>query len=100
MVDGIFFTSLVFRQKRTVAPLYANWCNVTKYETVRLEAIRERMDIAYLPIQEPGWLKKRQKELKEAIKQYIKSNKKEYLPIIYLMKLFSRKTYIDIRLMF
>jgi len=92
MVNGVFLTYLVFRQKRTDAQLYPNWCNVTKYETVRLEAIWERIDVASLPDQEPGWLKKWQKELKKAIKQSIKSNKKEYLPIIYLMALFCRKT--------
>ncbi len=100
IIAGVLFTSFVFGQTKTDAELYAIRKDKSKPESGRLEAIRERMDIAYLPIQEPGWWKKWEKETKEAIKQSIKSNKKEYLPIIYLMKLFSRKTYIDIRLMF
>lgn len=88
IVAGVFFTSFVFGQTKTDAELYSIWCDVTKPETIRLEAIRERMDIVSLLNQEPGWWKKWEKETKEAIKQPIKSNKKEYLSIIYLKTLF------------
>ncbi len=88
MVDGICFTSIAFGQTKTGTKIYAILSNKSNPEIKRLEAIWKRMDVASLPNQEPGWRKKRQKELKEAIKQSIKSNKKEYLPLILLMTLF------------
>lgn len=88
LVAGVLFTSFVFGQTKTDAELYAIWCDVTKPETVRLEAIWDRMNLDSMPNQEPEWWKKWDKEINEAIMQPVKSNKKEYLSIIYLKTLF------------
>ena len=42
---GIFFTTIVFGQTKTDAELFATWKDKSKPETVRLEAIWERIDI-------------------------------------------------------
>ena len=49
IVFGVLFTTFLFGQTKTDDELYAIWCDVTKPETVRLEAIWERMDIDSLP---------------------------------------------------
>lgn len=85
IVFGVLFTTFLFGQTKTDDELYAIWCDVTKPETVRLEAIWERMDIDSLPYQEPEWWKKWDKEIKEAIELAIKNGKKEYLPLFYMM---------------
>ncbi len=85
IVFGVLFTTFLFGQTKTDDELYAIWCDVTNPETVRLEAIWERLDIDSLPYQEPEWWKKWDKETKEAIELAIKNGKKEYLPLFYMM---------------
>ena len=85
IVLGILFSSILFGQTKTDKELYAIWKDSSKPETVRLEAIWERMDVDSLPNQEPDWWKKWQNEPKEAIELAVKNNKKGYLPLFYMM---------------
>jgi len=84
---GIIFPSITNAQTKTDAELYAIWKDKSKPETVRLEAIWERMDIDSLPNQEPEWWKKWKSEMKEAIELAVKNNKKGYLPLFYMSTL-------------
>ncbi|MFZ1454154.1 MAG: tetratricopeptide repeat protein, partial [Ferruginibacter sp.] len=85
IVLGSLFSSFLFGQTRTDAELFAIWKDSSKSETVRLEAIWERMDLDSLPNQEPDWWVKWQNEPKEAIELALKNNKKGYLPLFYMM---------------
>ncbi|MBP6023534.1 tetratricopeptide repeat-containing hybrid sensor histidine kinase/response regulator [Ferruginibacter sp.] len=85
IVFGIFFSCTLFGQTKTDAQLYATWKDSSKSETVRLEAIWERMNFDSMPSQEPEWWKKWNKETKKAIELAIKNNKKGYLPLFYMM---------------
>ncbi len=85
IVLGSLFSSILFGQTRTDAELFAIWKDSSKRETVRLEAIWERMDLDSLPNQEPDWWVKWQHEPKEAIELALKNNKKGYLPLFYMM---------------
>ena len=85
LVFGIFFSCTLFGQTKTDAQLYATWKDSSKSETVRLEAIWERMNFDSMPSQEPEWWKKWNKETKKAIELAIKNNKKGYLPLFYMM---------------
>ena len=58
IVFGIFFPCTLFGQTKTDAQLYATWKDSSKSETVRLEAIWERMNFDSMPSQEPEWWKK------------------------------------------
>ncbi len=78
---GMLLTSIVFGQTKTDAELYSIWCDVTKPETVRLEAIWEKVNFDSMPTQEPEWWKKWKNEFTEAIEMAIKNNKKGYLPL-------------------
>jgi signal transduction histidine kinase/ActR/RegA family two-component response regulator len=80
---GVIFTSFVFGQTRTDAELFATWKDKSKPETVRLEAIWERMNLDSMANQEPEWWLKWNTGIKEAIDLAIKNNKKEYLPLFY-----------------
>ena len=82
---GVFFTSFVFGQTRTDAELFATWKDKSKPETVRLEAIWERIDVDTMYNQEPDWWKIWKNEFKEAIELAIKHDKKGYLPLFYAM---------------
>ena len=82
---GVFFTSFVFGQSRTDAELFATWKDKSKPETVRLEAIWERIDVDTMYNQEPDWWKIWKNEFKEAIELAIKHDKKGYLPLFYAM---------------
>ncbi len=87
IVIGVFFASIVFGQKRTDAELFATWKDKSKPETVRLDAIFERLNVdidSLTNSQEPKWLKKWQKEIKGAIELAIKNDKKGYLPLFYV----------------
>ena len=55
IVFGMLFSSILYGQTKTDDVLYAIWKDSSKPETVRLEAIWERMDIDSLPNQEPDW---------------------------------------------
>ena len=85
IVFGMLFSSILFGQSKTDAELFAIWKDSSKSETVRLEAIWERMNLDSMPNQEPAWWKKWDKETKEAIDLSIKNNKKGYLPLLYMM---------------
>ena len=85
VVFGIFFSCTLFGQTKTDDELFAIWKDSSKSETVRLEAIWERMNLDSMPNQEPVWWKKWKTELKEAIELAIKNNKKGYLPLFYMM---------------
>jgi len=85
IVFGMLFSSIIFGQSKTDNELYAIWKDKSKPETVRLEAIWDRMNIDSMPNQEPEWWKRWQKEIKEAIELTIKNGKKEYLPMFYMM---------------
>jgi signal transduction histidine kinase/CheY-like chemotaxis protein len=87
IVFGILFSSISFGQTKTDDELFATWKDKSKPETVRLEAIWERMNLESMPNQEPDWWKKWKNEPKEAIELAIKNNKKEYLPLFYMMTL-------------
>ncbi|MEO6637593.1 MAG: hypothetical protein ABIN25_04910, partial [Ginsengibacter sp.] len=80
---GILFSSTLLGQTKTDDELYATWKDKSESETVRLEAIWERMDADSLPNQEPDWRKKWKSETKEAIELAIKYDKKGYLPLFY-----------------
>ena len=82
---GVIFTSFVFGQTRTDAELFATWKDKSKPETVRLEAIWERIDVDTMYNQEPDWWKIWKNEFKEAIELAIKHDKKGYLPLFYAM---------------
>ncbi len=82
---GLLFTTIVFGQSKTDEQLYAIWSDCSKPETVRLDAIWERMNFDSMPNQEPNWWKKWNKEINEAIDLAIKYEKKEYLPLLYMM---------------
>jgi signal transduction histidine kinase/ActR/RegA family two-component response regulator len=82
---GMLFSSILFGQTKTDAQQYATWKDSSKSETVRLEAIWERMNFDSMPSQEPEWWRKWNKEIKEAIELAIKNNKKGYLPLFYMM---------------
>ena len=85
IVFGILFSCTLFGQTKTDDELYATWKDKSKPETVRLEAIWERMNLDSMPNQEPEWWKKWKNEPKEAIELSIKNNKKGYLPLFYFM---------------
>ncbi len=87
IVFGILFSSILFGQTKTDDELYTTWKDKSKPETVRLEALWERMDFDSLPRQEPEWWKKWDKEMKEAIVLAVKNNKKGYLPLLYMSTL-------------
>ena len=87
IVFGMLFSSIIFGQTRTDNELFAIWKDKSKTETVRLEAIWERMDMDSLSNQEPAWWKKWSKEINEAIELSIKNNKKGYLPLFYMATL-------------
>ncbi|MBL7701300.1 MAG: hypothetical protein JNM14_03565 [Ferruginibacter sp.] len=80
----MLFSSTLYGQTRTDAQLYSIWKDSSKPETVRLEAIWERMDIDSLPNQKPDWWVKWQNEAKEALELALKHNKKGYLPLFYM----------------
>jgi signal transduction histidine kinase/ActR/RegA family two-component response regulator len=82
---GIFFTSFIYGQTRTDAELFATWKDKSKPETLRLEAIWERIDVDTMYNQEPDWWKIWKNEFKEAIELAIKHDKKGYLPLFYAM---------------
>ena len=84
IVFGIFFSCTLVGQTKTDAQLYATWKDSSKSETVRLEAIWERMNFDSMPSQEPEWWKKWKTEVNEAIQLAIKHNKKGYLPLFYM----------------
>lgn len=79
---GILFSSILYGQTKTDAELFAIWKDRSKPETVRLDALWERMDFDSLPQQEPEWWEKWKKEMKEAIELAVKNNKKGVLAII------------------
>lgn len=85
IVLGILFSCTLYSQTKSDAELYAIWKDSSKQETVRLEAIWERMDVDSLLNQEPDWWKKWKNEFKEAIELAIKNDKKGYLPLLYMM---------------
>ncbi len=85
LTAGLFFSSITFGQTRTDDELYAIWKDKSKPETVRLEAIWERMNLDSMPNQEPNWWQKWKNEPKEAIELAIKNDKKGYLPLFYMM---------------
>jgi signal transduction histidine kinase/CheY-like chemotaxis protein len=85
IVFGILFSTILFGQSKTDNELYAIWKDKSKPETVRLEAIWERVNIESMPNQEPEWWNKWNKEFNEAIELAIKNNKKSYLPLFYMM---------------
>ncbi|MBK8786364.1 MAG: response regulator [Chitinophagaceae bacterium] len=85
IVFGMLFSSILYGQTKTDDVLYATWKDSSKPETVRLEAIWERMDIDSLPNQEPDWWQKWKNEPKEAIELALKQNKRGYLPLFYMM---------------
>ncbi|MBK6565230.1 MAG: hypothetical protein IPN49_10215 [Saprospiraceae bacterium] len=87
IVFGILFSSITHGQSKTDAELYTIWCDVTKPETERLDAIYKRLDIDSLSNQEPEWWKKWDGEVKEAIELAIKNNKKGYLALFYVMNM-------------
>lgn len=87
IVFGMLFSCTLFGQTKTDDEMYAIWKDKTKPETVRLEAIWERMDIDSLPNQEPEWWQRWKSEMKEAIELAIKNNKKGYLPLLYMSTL-------------
>lgn len=83
VVFGVLFSCTLFGQTKTDKELFAIWKDSSKPETVRLEAIWERVDADSLPNQEPDWRKKWKNEIKEAIELAIKYDKKGYLPLFY-----------------
>jgi tetratricopeptide (TPR) repeat protein len=83
----ILFVSNAYSQTKTDDELYAIWKDKSKTETVRLEAIWERLNIDTLTQKEPVWWKKWKPEVKEAIELAIKNNKKGYLPLFYISTL-------------
>ncbi|MBK7427304.1 MAG: hypothetical protein IPI60_09910 [Saprospiraceae bacterium] len=85
IVFGVLFTTFLFGQTKTDAELYAIWKDKSEPDTVRLEAIWERVNFDSMPNHEPDWWKKWNKELKEAIELAIKNNKTGYLPLLYMM---------------
>ncbi len=87
IIFGVLFMSTLFGQTKTDAELYFIWCDVTKPETVRLEAIWEKVNFDSMPTQEPEWWKKWKNEFTEAIELAIKNNKKGYLPLFYMMSM-------------
>ncbi len=87
IVPGIFFFTSLYAQTRTDDELYAIWKDRSKPDTVRLEALWERLDFDSLAGQAPEWWKKWNKEPKEAIELAIKYNKKGYLPLLYFAML-------------
>jgi hypothetical protein len=84
VVFGILFSSITHGQTKTDAELYTIWCDVTKPETVRLDAIYTRLEVDSMLVQEPDWWKKWSAEAKEAIELAIKNNKKGYLALFYV----------------
>jgi signal transduction histidine kinase len=84
IVFGMLFSSVLFGQTKTDNELYAIWKDKSKPETVRLEAIWERMNSDTLFTAEPVWWNKWKKEFKEAIELAVKNNKKGYLPLFYM----------------
>jgi signal transduction histidine kinase/ActR/RegA family two-component response regulator len=84
---GILFSSILYGQTKTDVELFAIWKDRSKPETVRLDALWERMDFDSLPQQEPEWWEKWKKEMKEAIELAVKNNKKGYLPLLYMSTL-------------
>ena len=84
IVFGMLLSCTLFGQTKTDDELYATWKDKSKPETVRLEAIWERMNIDSMSNHEPEWWKRWQKEIKEAIELANKNNKKGYLPLFYI----------------
>ena len=87
IVFGILFSSILYGQTKTDDELYAIWKDKSKTETVRLEAIWERLNVDSPSNKEPVWWKKWKPEVKEAIEMAIKNNKKGYLPLFYMYTL-------------
>lgn len=81
----LFICVFVFSQKRTDAELFATWKDQSKPETVRLEALWERLNSLENMNQEPVWWKNWKPEFKGAIELAIKNNKKGYLPLFYTL---------------
>ncbi len=87
IVFGVLFSCNLFGQSKTDAELFAIWKDSSNPETVRLEAIWQRMDMDSIPNQEPEWWTKWKNEPKEAIELALKHNKKGYLPLLYMVTL-------------
>ncbi|MBK6610432.1 MAG: response regulator [Sphingobacteriales bacterium] len=85
IIFGMFFSCTLYCQPKTDDELYATWKDKSKPETVRLEAIWERLNMDFMPNQEPAWWKKWNKEINEAIELSIKNNKNGYLPLLYML---------------
>ncbi len=84
---GMCLTTILLGQTKTDDELYAIWSNKSNPEIERIEAIWERFNFDSLLNKEPEWLNKWKNELKEAIDLSIKNNKKEYLPLFYMVSL-------------
>ena len=95
IVFGMLFSCTLYSQSKSDAELFAIWKDSSKPETVRLEAIWERMDLDSLPNQEPEWWNKWKNETKEAIELALKHDKKGYLPLLYMTTLESYSRYND-----
>ncbi len=87
IVVGMFYCIQLDAQARTDNELYASWKDQSKPETIRLQAVWQRMDSDSLPGQAPDWWEKWKKEIKGAIEMAIKNSKTEYLPLFYMTTL-------------